>query len=84
MLATVRPEGISALNLLEATVAGIGRSDGAMVEVALAIGDDRLTARITLRSLAALRLAPGSRCFTLLKSVAVGHGDLGLFEDSDA
>jgi molybdate transport system ATP-binding protein len=84
MLATVRPEGISALNLLVATVAGIGRSDGAMVEVALAIGDDRLTARITMRSLAALRLAPGSRCFTLLKSVAVGHGDLGLFEVRDA
>jgi hypothetical protein len=37
-----------------------------------------------MRSLAALRLAPGSRCFTLLKSVAVGHGDLGLFEDRDA
>ena len=50
MLATRRPEAISALNVLEATVAAIGRSQGAMVEVVLAIGEDRLIARITRRS----------------------------------
>ena len=83
MLATRRPEAISALNVLDATVAALGRSDGAMVEVALAIGEDRLIARITRRSLAGLGLAPGSRCFALVKSIAVGRRDLGRFEDRD-
>ncbi len=84
MIATRRPEAISALNLLEATFAGVGRGEGANVEVALQVGADRLMARITRRSLAALRLQPGTPCFALIKTVAVGRHDLGVFAERDA
>jgi molybdate transport system ATP-binding protein len=83
IIALERPSGISALNILDATVAGLGRADGPMVEVTLAVGADRLVARITRRSLAALGLAPGKRCFALVKSVAVGRRDLGVFAERD-
>ena len=83
MIATRRPEAISALNLLEATFLEAS-GDGAEVDVALAVGRDRLRARITRRSLEALGLAPGKACFALIKTVAVGQQDVGLFEERDA
>ena len=84
MLAIRRPEAVSALNVIDATVAAIGRNEGAMVEVVLAVGEDRLMARITRRSLTALGLVPGVPCFALVKSVSVGRRDLGAFEERDA
>ncbi len=84
MIATRRPEAISALNVLEAIIEAIGRGDEANVEVVLRIGADRLLARITRRSLRALELAPGAPCFALVKTVAVGPGDLGVFTERDA
>ena len=83
MLATRRPEAISALNILEARFLE-ARGDGVEVEATLAVGSDRLLARITRRSLLALGLAPGSACFALIKTVAVGRGDVGVFEERDA
>jgi molybdate transport system ATP-binding protein len=84
MIALARPAAISALNVLPATFEGVLGGDGAQVEVALALGpDERLLARITRRSLAALALAPGTPCFALIKTVAVGHQDLGVFEERD-
>ncbi len=84
MIALARPEAISALNVLPVTFEGVLRSRGALAEVALALGpDERLIARITRRSLAALALAPGVACFALVKSVAVGRQDLGVFEERD-
>ncbi len=86
VIATRRPEAISALNVLEARVARIGDGDGAgaSVEIALEVGADRLVARITRRSLGALGLRPGLACFALIKSVAVGSGDLAAFTERDA
>jgi molybdate transport system ATP-binding protein len=84
MIALVRPEAISALNVLPATFEGVVQDDGAQVEVALALGPgERLLARITRRSLGALALVPGTPCFALIKSVAVGRQDLGVFEERD-
>jgi len=84
MVALVRPEAISALNVLPASFEAVLRTDGAQVEVALALGPrDRLIARITRRSLAALALAPGTPCFAVIKTVAVGRQDLGVFEERD-
>jgi molybdate transport system ATP-binding protein len=53
-----------------------GEGPGALVE--LRLGTDRLLARITRRSVAALDLAPGVDCFAILKSlsstrVIMGH-----------
>lgn len=77
MIARTAPSEVSALNILPATVAALGKGDGAIVEVALVCGGDRLLARITRRSAAALNLAPGVACFALLKTVAIGRRDLG-------
>lgn len=83
MIATRRPEAISALNILEARVAGVVRDEGASLEVALAVGADRVLSRITRRSFQGLGLAPGLRCWALIKSVSVGDEDLGLFRERD-
>lgn len=43
-----------------------------------------MIARITRRSLRTLGLAPGMPCFALLKTVAVGRQDLGVFDEREA
>jgi molybdate transport system ATP-binding protein len=71
MLALVRPESVSANNILSATIAAI-REDGPNADVQLQIKDARLVARITRRSVDRLGLAPGMGVFALIKSVTVG------------
>ncbi len=83
MIATRRPEAISALNLLDAVFLE-ARGDGVEVDVTLAVGADRVRARITRRSLEALGLTPGKACFALIKTVAVGRQDVGLFQEREA
>ncbi len=78
ILATALPTGLSALNALPATVTAIGSAEGSIVDVGLAVGDGRLAARITRRSLRTLALAPGTPCYAILKSVAVGRRDVGV------
>lgn len=73
MLATERPRGISALNVLEVTVRDLRRGAGPGVMVQLSFGDALLLARITGRSAAALSLAPGARVFAVLKAVSVSR-----------
>ena len=60
------PHGLSALNTLAATVIGLR---GGMVQ--LALGEARLLAQVTPRSVEALALAPGVDCHAIVKSVAV-------------
>jgi molybdate transport system ATP-binding protein len=76
MLALVRPEGVSANNILAATVAEIAE-DGANADVRLALHEARLIARITRRSLERLRLVPGQAVFAVIKSVTVGGREHG-------
>ena len=78
MLSARRPEGLSALNILEVEVLAIRRGDGPGVIVQLRAGQDRLLARITRRSSDALGLEPGTRCFAVMKSVAVSQTDIAL------
>ncbi|MGM0584110.1 MAG: molybdenum ABC transporter ATP-binding protein [Pseudomonadota bacterium] len=82
-LADRRPEGLSALNVLEAVVERVDDGEGAIVELLLRCGDDRLRARVTRRSLQALSLTPGARCWAILKAVAVSRRDLGAFEERE-
>ena len=76
-LALARPEGLSALNILKGEVAAIVPGEGPGVMVTLAMGGERLAARITGRSLAALGLQPGQTCHAILKTVAVAPEDVG-------
>ncbi len=76
-LAMARPERISALNVLETTIAAARPGRGPGMIVALRFGDDQLLARITRRSGEALGLAPGQRCFAIVKSISVARMDVG-------
>lgn len=77
ILSRSRPEGLSALNILPATVASLRVGDGPGALVQLQIGPDLLLARITRRSADALGLQTGSPVFAILKSVAVAQADIG-------
>jgi len=77
ILATERPHGVSALNILPATILEIREGEGPGAAVALACGEDRLLARVTRRSIRAMGIAPGSACFAILKSTAVAPSDIG-------
>lgn len=69
MLATRKPEGISALNVLPARIAAIAGGDGPQVLVRLDHGGDEMVARVTRRSVDALGLAPGREVFAIVKAV---------------
>ena len=71
MLALERPNAVSANNVLPAIVAAI-RPDGVNADIQLSLGEARLIARITSRSLERLALQPGTPVFALIKSVTVG------------
>jgi molybdate transport system ATP-binding protein len=79
ILATERPSGISALNVLAGAVealAPIGE-DALEVQLRLGAGAERLLARITQRSGEALGLAPGRPVYALVKTVAIDRRSLG-------
>jgi len=78
-LSSIRPEGLSTLNIFEGTVMEIGgdAEPGPLVDVRVDIGVP-LWARITRRALHDLGLAPGKTVYTLIKAVAIDHGSLGL------
>ena len=77
MLATARPEGISALNILPATVRDIRLGDGPGALVRLDLGAEAMLVRITRRSAEALALAPGLPVFAVLKAVSVAQENVG-------
>ena len=76
MIARDRPEGLSALNILPATVTAVTPVGTASADLSLDCGGTALSARITRRSVAALGLAPGTQCHAILKSVALARDAL--------
>jgi molybdate transport system ATP-binding protein len=77
MIALNRPEGISALNILPATLRDLrlGQGPGALAQ--LEVGSNRVLARITRRSALALNLQPGSQVFAVIKAVSVPPEAIG-------
>ena len=73
LLSRTRPEGLSALNILPATVADVSAAGAAGVLVRLAVGTDQLLASVTRRSADAMGLAPGVSCFAILKSMSIAR-----------
>lgn len=71
------PEGLSALNILPATVLALRGGEGPGVIVQMQCGNDRLLSRITRRSADALALAPGLAVYAVVKSVSVARTDVG-------
>ncbi|MCC7320500.1 MAG: molybdenum ABC transporter ATP-binding protein [Rubellimicrobium sp.] len=76
MIARQRPEGISALNILPATVSDLA-DEGAGVIVGLMLGPERIVARITRRSAVALGLAPGVPVHAVLKAMTIADDSIG-------
>lgn len=76
ILSQARPEGLSALNILPATVAALHDGQGPGVLVRLDLGGEFLLARVTRRSALALGLRPGLTVHAVLKSVAVAQADV--------
>jgi molybdate transport system ATP-binding protein len=76
-LATQRPQAASILNVLQGTITAISEEHGAVVDVQLAVGAARLTARITRRSLRELALREGDGVFALIKAVAFDRRSVG-------
>ena len=73
MIALSPPEGLSALNVLPGTVAEIGSSDGAIVDIGLDCAGETLIARLTRRSVERLGLEPGRKVYAVIKSIAFDH-----------
>ncbi|WP_374449718.1 molybdenum ABC transporter ATP-binding protein [Stella sp.] len=71
MLASRRPEGISALNVLAGRIADVGAAHGAAVDVQVDCAGAILVARVTRRSAVQMALAPGMPIFAVVKSVGV-------------
>ena len=74
MLATMRPQGISALNVIATRVIAVTGDGGPQVLVRLDHGGEELVARITRRSVETLGLAPGSAVFAIVKAVTFDPG----------
>ena len=72
MLALSRPEGISANNVIPATIVDMCSHDGTATDVLLQVGQARLMARVTRRSAGRLGLQPGTNVFAIIKAVTVG------------
>lgn len=80
IIATEKPTGLSALNILPATVSAIHEGEGPGAAVGLRSGTDRLLARVTRSSVRALGLAPGKPCYAIVNSTAVARSDIGGLE----
>lgn len=76
------PAEISILNVFKGRVAEIDSEAGPIVDLRLDVGEAPETAplwaRITARSVAELRLAPGVEVYALVKAVALDRRSLGL------
>jgi molybdate transport system ATP-binding protein len=83
LVAREAPHGLSALNVLPATVTMIGVPHGAAVDVSLAAGSAVIHARLTRRAVEALALAPGRPCFAIVKASTLA-GDGGAAPPRDA
>ena len=78
ILSRSRPQGLSALNILPATVTALRLGEGPGALVQMQVGSDLLLARITRRSATNLALTEGTTVFVVLKSVAVAPDDVGV------
>lgn len=77
MLARKRPEGLSALNILQGTVSAIRHGSGPGTMVSLQTSAGPCLVRITARSAKALELEIGVTCFAVIKTVAIAPDQIG-------
>jgi len=76
-LSLTAPEQTSVLNIFRARVLECRESDGGRSDVALAVGETKLWASVTMRSMRELGLKEGTEAYAMIKSVAVDHHSMG-------
>jgi molybdate transport system ATP-binding protein len=86
MIATERPKGLSALNILAGKVASIDKDAGATAEVRIDCGGAAILARITEQSRQGLKLKSGLPVFAVIKTVSFDQANTaaGLRRELDA
>lgn len=77
ILSRHKPEGLSALNILQAKVIGLREGEGPGAIVALETAAGQLQARITRRSAKALGLGVGAEVYAIVKTVSIAQEDVG-------
>jgi len=77
MIATERPHGLSALNILPAIVSSVGATSGPVADILLDCNGQTVAARITARSRHDLGLAPGTPVFAIIKSASIDQAYAG-------
>ncbi len=77
LIALRRPDDVSALNVIAATVAEIGPLDGPGVLIRLDCSGEALVARLTRYSVERLALSVGAPVFAIVKSVSIDRASLG-------
>lgn len=77
ILSRTRPEGLSAQNILPATITALVSGDGPGMIVHLKIGEDAVLARITRRAGLQMGLEAGQSLFAVLKSMSVARDHIG-------
>lgn len=70
-LATRKPEGLSAINILAGTIREVTAADGASVMVSVSCGKGTIVSRITRYSADALGLKPGKRVYAVIKAMSI-------------
>jgi molybdate transport system ATP-binding protein len=73
ILSRARPEGLSAQNIINGTVARIVEGKGPAVTVHVAIGAHEILARITRRAAGQMGLQPGETVHAIVKSMSVAR-----------
>ena len=77
MVATRAPSDLSALNVLEGTVAEVRAHGGGASEIRLDCGGEAIVARLTRHSVERLGIEPGRRVYAVVKAVAIDGHQLG-------
>ena len=77
MIATERPNGVSALNVMPGVIHAIG-AGGQDALVSVDCNGDRIIARVTPYSARTLGLAPGLGVFVIVKAVTFDRGNVAL------
>ena len=71
------PTGLSAMNVLPATITSIQDGSGPGAAVQLDAGGERLLARVTSRSVQRMGLKPNMTCYAIVKAMAVAPEAIG-------
>jgi len=75
MLATRRPHGLSALNVLAGKIGSISTDQGPLVDVKIDCNGQAIVARLTRQSTHALDLSLGQDVFAVIKTVSFDRGN---------